>query len=94
MISQLNIRNTEIGGILGISQLERLDANIKKRNQNKVFFLNNLDSTKFYTEFRLDGQSNYAFNLILRDPIIENVNKLMKKLDLEQINTEEEGWWR
>ena len=80
-----NIRNTEIGGILGISQLERLDANIKKRNQNKVFFLNNLDPSKFYTEFRLDGQSNYAFNLILRDPIIENANKLMKKLDLEQI---------
>ncbi len=80
-----NIRNTEIGGILGISQLKRLDQNIDKRNENKVFFLQQLDSEKFFTEFNLEGQSNYAFNLILREPNQENVEKLTSKLKNEQI---------
>ncbi len=80
-----NVRNTEIGGILGISQLKRLDQNIAKRNENKVFFLQLLDSEKFFTEFSLEGQSNYAFNLILREPNQENVTKLTTKLKNEQI---------
>ncbi len=80
-----NIRNTEIGGILGCSQLKRLDENIIRRNENKVFFLENLNSEKFFTEFRLEGQSNYAFNLILRDADVGNVSKLMSKLKFEGI---------
>jgi CDP-6-deoxy-D-xylo-4-hexulose-3-dehydrase len=33
-----NLRNTEIGAVIGISQLKRLDKNIKLRNRNFNFF--------------------------------------------------------
>ena len=37
-----NFRNTEIGAIIGLSQLKRLDANIKKRSQNFQYFLSKI----------------------------------------------------
>ena len=66
-----NMRPTELNGILGISQIKRLDANIIKRTENFSFFLNALDSKKFYTEFQFEGSSSYAFPIILREPSIE-----------------------
>ena len=65
-----NMRGTEIGGVLGLSQIERLDSNVVRRNQNHELFLSEIDSNRFFTEFRLQGSSNYAFNLIIRDPDI------------------------
>ena len=67
-----NMRNNEIGGIIGLNQLLRLDHNINIRNRNHKLFLENIDSDKFKTNFKLNGSSNYAFNLIL--------NKSDKKL--------------
>jgi CDP-6-deoxy-D-xylo-4-hexulose-3-dehydrase len=69
-----NVRGTEIGAVLGRNQLNRLDENIKKRNKNFKIFLDNLDKDKFYTDFDLEGSSNYAFNLILKkaDTVLRN----------------------
>ncbi len=75
-----NVRNTEIGGILGISQLRRLDNNIKLRNRNHFHFLERLDSAKFKTDFFLEGSSNYAFNLVLRDKNDDLVARLMSAM--------------
>ena len=63
-----NVRNTEIGAVLGINQLKRLDANNKKRNSNLSYFLSELDRNRFRTDFILDGCSNYAFPLVLNKP--------------------------
>lgn len=63
-----NLRNTEIGGVLGLSQLDRLDSNNSKRRNNFKIFLDNLDSDKYYTDFDIEGSCNYAFNLILKHP--------------------------
>ena len=71
-----NFRNNEIGALIGLNQLKRLDNNIKKRNANHKFFLDNINNELFYTKFDLNGSSNYAFNLILKK---KNSN-LMKKL--------------
>ena len=60
-----NMRNNEIGGIIGLNQLRRLDKNILKRNYNHRLFLSELNEKIFYTDFELTGSSNYAFNLIL-----------------------------
>ena len=76
-----NFRNTEIGGVLGLSQLRYLDNNIVKRNENFKYFLNGLNNDKFYKNFDLDGSSNYAFNLILKDKDDQLMNKVMKNLD-------------
>lgn len=71
-----NVRNNELGGILGINQLKNLDQNIKKRNRNNKYFLSKLDSNIFYTKFDLLGSSNYAFNLILNPDYTKYVKKL------------------
>ena len=61
-----NFRNNEIGAIIGINQLKRLNKNIIKRNQNLRFFLKVLDDKKFYKDFNLSGISNYAFPIIIK----------------------------
>lgn len=63
-----NVRNTEIGAVLGRNQLKRLDANNEKRKRNFELFLTNLDSTKYRTDFELEGSCNYAFNLVIKNP--------------------------
>jgi CDP-6-deoxy-D-xylo-4-hexulose-3-dehydrase len=63
-----NVRNTEIGAVLGRSQLNRLDENNARRKKNFKLFLENLDPEKYRTDFDLEGSCNYAFNLVLRKP--------------------------
>lgn len=75
-----NARNTEIGGVLGRNQLKRLDRNVKLRTENLLRFLKQIDPNKYRTDFRLEGSSNYAFNLILKRPDDELVQRLMKKM--------------
>lgn len=75
-----NTRNTEIGGIMGRSQLKRLDDVVKRRTENLHRFLKKIDSTKYRTDFKLEGSSNYAFNLVLREPDDDLVERLMSKL--------------
>jgi CDP-6-deoxy-D-xylo-4-hexulose-3-dehydrase len=75
-----NVRNTEIGGILGLNQLKRLDKNVKIRTENQNLFLSLIDSTKYRTDFKVEGSSNYAFNLVLKNSDNEFVKKLMDKM--------------
>ena len=62
-----NVRNTEIGAVIGRNQLKRLDENNKKRTENLKLFLGNIDPGKYRIDFDLEGCSNYAFNLVLKD---------------------------
>lgn len=75
-----NMRNTEIGGILGRQQLMRLDSMVVKRNENLFRFLDQIDATKYRKDFKLEGCSNYAFNLILKDADDELVNRVMNTM--------------
>jgi CDP-6-deoxy-D-xylo-4-hexulose-3-dehydrase len=75
-----NVRNTELGGILGRNQLKRLDKNVFKRNENLFRFLHNIDSNIYRTDFKLEGCSNYAFNLVLKNADQILVEKLMQKM--------------
>lgn len=75
-----NTRNTEIGGIMGRSQLKRLDQGVKRRTENLLRFLNQIDSSKYRTDFKIEGSSNYAFNLILKDADDRLVERLMQKM--------------
>jgi CDP-6-deoxy-D-xylo-4-hexulose-3-dehydrase len=65
-----NVRSTEINAVIGRSQLPRLDENNRKRTENLLLFLDNLDSDRYQTEFATEGSSNYAFTLILKEPDI------------------------
>lgn len=75
-----NTRNTEIGGILGRSQLKRLDRNVRRRTENLHRFLRKIDPDKYRTDFKLEGSSNYAFNLILKRPDDNLVERLTRKM--------------
>ena len=81
-----NVRNTEIGAILGRKQLKRLDHNNKKRTKNLILFLKNINKKYFRNEFILEGSSNYAFPLILNKPdfaLRDKLEKNMKKNNIE-----------
>ena len=75
-----NMRPTEIGGILGLSQLKRLSNNIQRRNKNFEYFLSLLDSNKYQTDLVLQGQSNYALIVILKKSNMNQRNKVERTL--------------
>lgn len=75
-----NTRNTEIGGLLGRTQLKRLDDNVTRRTANLHRFLKQIDSNLYRVDFKTEGSSNYAFNVILKEPDDELVNCLMQHM--------------
>jgi CDP-6-deoxy-D-xylo-4-hexulose-3-dehydrase len=75
-----NLRNNEIGAIMGCSQLTRLDANVARRTVNLKRFLGRIDASRYQVDFELEGSSNYAFNLILKEPDDAFVVRLMAHL--------------
>lgn len=79
--SAYNMRNNEIGAILGLEQLKRLNSNNDIRTHNQQRFLSTIDSDAYRTEFLTEGSSNYAFNLILKKPDDTLMNRLMNALD-------------
>ena len=70
-----NMRNNEIQAVIGLNQLKRLDINNKIRSSNFKHFINNLDKKKYFTDYLVDGNSNYAFPIILKNPNIKKRNK-------------------
>ena len=80
-----NVRNTELNAVLGLSQLNRLDYNIKRRQENLKILVNYLDSDKFFTNFDLIGNSNFALPIILREKSKELLKKICKVLDENKI---------
>ena len=80
-----NFRSTEINAVLGLCQLDRLDANNKIRIDNFQYFVDNLKSDKFYTDFEMDGQCNYAFILIMKEADYELRHLIEKMMDYNGI---------
>jgi len=80
-----NVRNNEIGAVIGINQLKRLDSNNKKRKSNFKLYLKNLNPKKYKVDFDLVGSCNYAFPLILKKGNFKNRNKLEKDLKKNKI---------
>lgn len=75
-----NVRNTEIGAIMGLEQLLRLDEMVERRTSNLNRFLANIDSDKYFVDFRIEGSSNYAFNLIMKEADKGAAEQLMRRL--------------
>ena len=59
---------------------ERLDQMIARRTENQALFLSLINKEHFQTKFLTDGSSNYAFNLILRNPDKKLFSRLEKNL--------------
>ncbi|OUX37104.1 MAG: CDP-4-keto-6-deoxy-D-glucose-3-dehydrase [Candidatus Pelagibacter sp. TMED273] len=80
-----NFRNNEIGAVLGLNQLKRLNKNIKSRNKNFHLFLKMLDKSKFFVDFDTKGISNYAFPIILLKKNIKYRDKFEKHLTKHKV---------
>ena len=76
-----NVRGTEIGGVLGRTQLKKLDANNAQRKENFKLFIEHLDSSKYRTDFDLEGSCNYAFNLVIREKDPDFRERLERRMD-------------
>ena len=74
------MRNNEIGGILGRKQLPNLDKNVILRNRNHQRFLEKINKDVYQTDFLMEGSSNYAFQVILKEPNNDVAERLMNKL--------------
>lgn len=80
-----NFRNNEIGAVLGINQLKRINQNIKLRNRNFKLFINSLDNKKYYIDYDIIGTSNYAFPIILKKKNLIYRNKFESYLKKNKI---------
>ena len=59
---------------------------INARKRNFKYFVDNIDKNKFFTNFKFEGSSNYAFPVILNTKSIKLRDKfenLMKKNSIE-----------
>ena len=75
-----NMRNNEIGALLGKNQLKRLEENNSIRSRNQKRFLSTINSHYYKTSFFIEGSSNYAFNLVLKEKDDALMQKLMETL--------------
>ena len=80
-----NMRSTEVNAVLGRAQLPRLDANNLIRTRNLKRFLNGLDPVKFRTDFAVEGSSNYAFTLVLREPDVALRDRCMEAMTRSRV---------
>ena len=80
-----NMRNNEIQAVIGLNQLKRLDANNKLRSKNFKLFLSRLDKNKFFTDYFIEGNSNYAFPLILKTKSFRNRDSFEKHLTKNKV---------
>ena len=81
----LNFRNNEIGAVIGINQLKSLDKNNNQRAKNFKLFLELLDGKKYWKNFDLEGNSNYAFPIILQTKDLKIRDYFEKKLKIANI---------
>lgn len=84
-----NFRNTELGAVLGLSQLPKLDGFIEKRRSNYAKFIEMMKiygSDKFYVSgncFAEEGNSSFCFPLIAKTPLIKDA--LIRRLKINFI---------
>lgn len=80
-----NMRSTELNAVIGLNQLKRLDDNNRKRCENFEYFLENLDSEKYHTDFDLIGSVNYAFVVVLKKPDADLFQRVCNRLREEKV---------
>ena len=84
-VAGFNMRSTEINAVLGIEQMKRIDFNIKRRTENLNVWLDCLDGSKFFIDFKTEGSSNFALPLILRESQMDKMKNVCKILEENKV---------
>ena len=84
-VAGFNMRSTELNAVIGLNQIKRLDANNEKRKENFACYLKNLDSKKYFTDFKVDGSVNYALILLVKNSDKNLYNKVIETLREENV---------
>jgi CDP-6-deoxy-D-xylo-4-hexulose-3-dehydrase len=80
-----NMRNSEINAVLGINQMKRIDYNIQRRIDNFDIWNSNLDSNIYFTDYTVEGNSNFALPLVLREENKERFQDICNILEEEKV---------
>lgn len=79
-----NLRNTEINAKLGLLQLSHLDDFIEHRNKILSLFLENFNSDLYFTNFNIEGCSNFALPIFVKDTLLlDKVCSVLEKTHIE-----------
>ena len=81
-----NFRNNEIGAVIGLNQLKRLNRNNNSRTRNFKLFLKLLDPTKYRIDYNVKGSSNYAIPIVFRKKSLKfrkNFENTLKTYNIE-----------
>lgn len=84
-VAGFNMRSTEINAVLGLQQMKRIDFNISQRVKNLDIWLKHLDSTKYYTEFDTEGNSNFALPLVMNLEYRNKLKSVCEVLEQEKV---------
>ena len=84
-VAGFNMRSSELNAVLGIEQMKRLDYNIERRRENLNIWLDNLDSSKFITSFRRQGNSSFALPLMMQGITRDKLNSVCIILEEEGV---------
>ena len=80
-----NFRSTELNAVLGLSQIKKLDHNIKIRSQNLEIWLESINPQQFKIDYFQTGNSCFALPLILKEKDKNLMRNVCKKLDDREI---------
>lgn len=80
-----NFRNTELGAVLGLSQLKKLDRFIEKRQHNFYMYQRLMEEHrhKFHVPYDNEGNSSFCFPLIAKDRFTKD--QLIRRLKMNFI---------
>jgi CDP-4-dehydro-6-deoxyglucose reductase, E1 len=78
-----NMRNQELNAVLGLSQIKRLDYNIDRRVENLNIWIDSLSKEKFFVDFTIEGNSNFALPLIVLN---SDKNRFIRVCDILEDN--------
>ena len=86
MVPGYNMRSTDFNAVLGQMQLKQLDKHNNTRRDNFDVFANGLNKDKFYTDFKLEGNSSFCFPVITKSTQ-EDTLALRKYLESQGVET-------
>jgi CDP-6-deoxy-D-xylo-4-hexulose-3-dehydrase len=86
MVPGYNMRSTDFNAVLGQMQLKQLDKHNDIRRKNFDVFAKGLSKDKFYTDFKLEGNSSFCFPVITKSTR-EDTLALRKYLESQGVET-------